>query len=150
ISRMRGPAAFALLQFGLAASIAVGAHFYRGLPGAMLDLGQRTGPAWTALLVSQIGLVAPVVLVPCLLLGALFPLGARLLQADAAGPATGRAVALNTVGTIAGALVTAFGLLPALGVQGVVLGAAGIAALLGLGALALIAPIRPRGSALHG
>ena len=148
ISRMRGPAAFAILQFGLAASVAAGAHFYRGLPGAMLDLGQRAGPAWSALLVSELGLVLPVVLVPCVLLGALFPLGARLLQTDAAGPATGRAYALNTVGTIAGALLTGFGLLPAIGVQGVVLGAAGIAALLGLGALALTAPIRPRGNAL--
>src|SRR5262245_40151238 len=42
IARARGPGSFGLLELGLAASVALGAHLYAGLPGAMLELGQRT------------------------------------------------------------------------------------------------------------
>src|SRR5436190_523562 len=130
---------FAFLELGLAASVALGSHFYAGLPGAMLALGQGTGASWVALLVAQLGLVAPIVLPPCVALGALFPLAVRLLQAGAepGGAATGRAYALNTLGTIAGSLLTGFVLLPAWGVQGVVLAAGGIATLLGIATLFL-------------
>jgi spermidine synthase len=129
----QGLETFAFLELGLAASVAVGSHFYAGLPGAMLALGQGTGASWVALLVAQLGLVAPVVLPPCVALGALFPLATRLLQAGAepGGRATGRAYALNTAGTIAGSLLTGFVLLPGWGVQGVVLAAGAIATLLG-------------------
>jgi spermidine synthase len=134
-----GLATFAVLQLGLAASVALGSHLYGGLPGAMLGLGQRTGASWTELLLAQLGLVVPVVLPPCVALGALFPLATRLLQAGAepGGTATGRAYALNTLGTIAGSLLTGFVLLPDWGVQGVVLSAGGIAALLGIATLFL-------------
>jgi spermidine synthase len=134
-----GLATFVLLQLGLAASVAVGGHFYAGLPGAMLSLGQGTGASWVALLVAQLGLVVPIVLVPCLALGALFPLTTRLLQtgAESGGAATGRAYALNTLGTIAGSLLTGFVLLPAWGVQGVVLAAVVLATLQGIAALLL-------------
>jgi spermidine synthase len=135
----QGLTTFALLQLALAASVAVGAHFYAGLPGAMLSLGQATGPSWFALLVAQLSLVAPVVLVPCVALGALFPLTTRLLQsgAEPGGAATGRAYALNTLGTIAGSLLTGFVLLPAWGVQGVVMTAVVLATLVGVGTLLL-------------
>ena len=134
-----GLTAFALLQLGLGASVAAGAHFYAGLPGAMLAVGQGTGPSWGALLVAQLGLVAPIVLAPCAALGAIFPLATRLLQAgsEPGGVAAGRAYALNTLGTIAGSLLTGFVLLPALGVQGVVLSAAGLATVLGIATLFL-------------
>src|SRR5580765_5089191 len=141
----RGLETFAFLQLGLAASVAVGCHFYAGLPGAMLSLGQGTGASWNSLLVAQLGLVAPIVLPPCAALGALFPLATRLLQAGAepGGSATGRAYALNTLGTIAGSLLTGFVLLPSWGVRGVVLAASGIAMLLGLSAFFLRG--RPQG-----
>jgi len=89
----QGLETFAFFQLALAASVAVGSHFYAGLPGGMLALGQGTGASWFALLVAQLGLVAPVVLPPCVALGALFPLSTRLLQAGAepGGSATGRA-----------------------------------------------------------
>ena len=136
---------FAFLQLGLAVSVAVGCHFYAGLPGAMLSLGQGTGASWNSLLVAQLGLVAPIVLPPCVALGALFPLATRLLQAGAepGGSATARAYALNTLGTIAGSLLTGFVLLPSWGVRGVVLAAGGIAMLLGLSAFFLRG--RPQG-----
>src|SRR5437773_8549675 len=103
----------------------------------MLSLGERAGCSWSGLLVGELALVAPVLLVPCLLVGAAFPLATRLLQRGAAGPTTGAAYAINTVGTIAGSLATGFLLLPAMGVQGVVLLAAALAAFAGLVALVL-------------
>src|SRR5262249_27029438 len=97
LPRVRGTEGFVLLQLGLGAAVALGVHFYPGLPGGMLALGQRAGPSFSALLFSQLGLVVPVVLLPCMLLGALFPLTTRLLQTGPGGPATGHAYALNTL-----------------------------------------------------
>ncbi len=135
---------FALLQLGIALSAVAGIHAYAGLPKAMLDLGERAGASWSGLLAGELALVAMILFVPCLLLGAAFPLATRLLQRGAAGPTTGAAYAVNTVGTIAGSLVTGFLLLPSLGVQGVVLLASLLAALAGIIALVLPSSRRPR------
>src|SRR5262249_5184712 len=99
-------------------------------------------------LVSQLGMVAPVVLPPCMLLGALFPLTTRLLQTGPGGPATGHAYALNTLGTIAGSLLTGFVLLTEWGVQGVVLVSASLAALLGFATLLAAGNRKPKGRTL--
>lgn len=145
LARARSAAwAFALLQFAIAFAALLGIHAFQGLPAAMLTLGDRAGASWSGLLVGELGLVARVVLVPCLLLGAAFPLASRLLQSGAAGEATGRAYAANTLGTIAGSLLTGFVLMPRLGVQGVVVLAAAIALLSGLLAMALPGVSRPR------
>ena len=137
------PCWFALIQLGIALCAVTGIHAYGGLPRAMLDLGERTGSSWAGLLVGEAALVAPIILVPCVLLGAAFPLATRLLQRGAAGPTTGAAYAVNTLGTIAGSLATGFFLLPALGVQGVVLLASGLAVLAGIVALLLPGATRP-------
>ena len=135
---------FGLLQLGIAAASVAGMHAYGGLPKAMLDLGERAGASWGGLLTGEIALVVPILAVPCLLLGAAFPLATRLLQDGAAGETTGRAYAVNTAGTILGSLATGFLLLPALGVQGVVLLASSLAALAGLVTFALPGVGRPR------
>jgi spermidine synthase len=137
LRRLATPAAFAVAQLALAASAVAGVHAYGSLPGGMLALGERIGDSWGGLLVAQLSLVIPLLLVPCVLLGAIFPLATRLLQAGESGPATGRAYALNTMGTIAGSLLTGFLLLPKLGIQGVVSLAAAISALAGTAALLL-------------
>ena len=145
LSRLTTPAGFALLQLGIAASASAGMHAYAGLPRAMLELGERTGASWHGLLVAQLGLVVPVLALPCVLLGAAFPLATRLLQRDGGGAAAGSAYALNTLGTIAGSLVTGFFLLPVWGVQGVVRGSAALSLLVGLAALALPGTLRNAG-----
>jgi len=134
---------FALLQFALALTAVLGIRAYAGLPRAMLDLGERAGPSWSGLLAGELLLVAGILLVPCVLLGAAFPVATRLLQRGAAGATTGSAYAVNTLGTITGSLATGFVLLPALGVQGVVLLAAGLSGAVGLAALALRGGPRP-------
>ena len=143
LDRIRSARPLAFAQFAVALAALFGIQAWPGLPGAMLTLGERMGTSWSGLLVAQLGLVVPVLGVPCLLLGAVFPLTTRLLQDGEGGPATGRAYALNTLGTIAGSLVTGFLLLPWLGIQGSVLLAAGLSCLAGLMALLLPGTGRP-------
>ena len=137
LARVATPGGFALLQSSLVLSAVLGLRLDAKLPGAMLELGARMGTSWSGLVFGQLALVVPVVLLPCILLGALFPVTTRLLQAGDAAEATGRAYALNTLGTIAGALLTGFVLLPDFGVHGVVLGAALLSSIIALVALAL-------------
>ena len=138
-----GPAWFALLQLAIAFTATTGMFVYGSLPRAVLDLGERTGASWAGLLAGELGLASVVVLLPCLLMGAAFPVAARLLQHGASAETTGFAYAINTVGTIAGSLATGFLLLPALGVQGVVLLGAALAAFAGVVSLALPGARRP-------
>ena len=143
LPRVRDARPLAFAQWVIAFAAILGIQAWPGLPGAMLSLGERMGTSWSGLLVAQLGLVVPVLGVPCLVLGAVFPLTTRLLQDGEGGVATGRAYALNTVGTIAGSLVTGFVLLPWLGVQGSVLLAASLAALAGLACVWLPGTPRP-------
>jgi spermidine synthase len=140
------PWGFALLELGLALTSVAGIFAYAALPRAMLELGERAGSSWGGLLVGELALVASLLFVPCVLLGAVFPLAARLLQRVASGPTSGFAYAVNTAGTIAGSLVAGFFLLPAIGVQGVVLLAAALCVLVAAVAVTLpgIARTRPR------
>ncbi len=143
LARERVPAwGYSLLQLGLAVSAVAGLHAYAGLPRAMLELGERTGPSWSGLLLGEVGLVVPILIVPCVLLGAAFPLATRLLQRGSHSETTGTAYAINTAGTLVGSLATGFVLLPALGVQGVVILAAVLALVSGLVTLALPALVR--------
>lgn len=137
LARVATPGGFALLQGSLVLSALLGLRLDAKLPGAMLELGGRMGTSWSGLVFAQLALVVPLVVLPCILLGALFPVTTRLLQAGDAAEATGRAYALNTLGTIAGSLLTGFVLLPAYGVHGVVQGAALISSIIALVALAL-------------
>lgn len=137
LARGVSAAGFSLLQLGIAATAVAGIHLYAGLPKAMLELGERSGTSWGGLLVGQLLLVGMVLFIPCVLLGAVFPVATRLLQRGNSGRSTGQAYAINTLGTIAGSLATGFWLLPQLGVQGVVLLAGTLAALAGVVALLL-------------
>jgi spermidine synthase len=143
LARVRDAGALAVVHGAIALAALAGIQAWPGLPGAMLEAGERIGTSWSGLLLAQVGLVLPVLLPPCLLMGAAFPLTARLLQAGEGGPETGRAYALNTAGTIAGSLVTAFAMLPWLGIQGSVLLAAALSALAAIACLLLPDPPRP-------
>jgi predicted membrane-bound spermidine synthase len=85
------------------------------LCAAQADLGPRLGPLTAALV-----LFAP----PSLLKGVASPFAVRLLASDltGVGAVVGRLYALGTLGSIAGTLVTAFWLIPALGVSAILTG----------------------------
>jgi spermidine synthase len=128
-------AVFARLQLALAAAAAFMLHGFARLPQWMYDLGERSATRWGSLFVGEVGLVAMLILVPCVLLGAAFPVATRLLQKGDGGEAAGFAYAVNTLGTIAGSLAAGFLMIPALGVQGTHLVALLIALAIGLASL---------------
>ena len=132
-------ARFGRLQVGLAIAGALMLPAFSRLPEWMYSLGERAGARFGVLLAGEVGLCAGLLLVPCALLGAAFPLAARLLQVRDGGHATGFAYAVNTLGTIAGSLAAGFFAVPVLGVQGTHLGALLLALAIGIACLALAA-----------
>lgn len=87
-----------------------------------------------------------IVFVPTLILGAAFPVALRLTVNPAhPGRDTGRVLAVNTLGGIAGTLVTGFWLIPTLGIIRSFAILAGAAAVIGL-----VAAFRGKGSMLAG
>ena len=134
-------AGFGKLQLGLAAAAALQLWFFGRVPGWVYAIGQATGPHFALLFIQELGVVLAFILVPCALLGAAFPLGARLLQRADGGHATAVAYAINTVGTIAGSLLAGFVCVPAWGVKGTELAALAVSLAVGVVSLAL----EPRG-----
>lgn len=128
---------FASLELGIALAALGTLRLFPWLPEGFLALARAAAGRWGALYAGQAGLVAAVLLVPCLLLGAVFPVAARLLQSRDGGHATGLAYAVNTAGSLTGTLLAGFVLIPALGVQGTQLVASVLSGSLGLAALAL-------------
>jgi spermidine synthase len=132
---------FARLQLGLAAVAALVLHAFARLPQWTYDLGERSGARWTQLFAGEVGLLAALLIVPCALLGAAFPLAARLLQRGDGhgdgGHAAGFAYAVNTLGTIAGSLLAGFLAIPAWGVQGTHLAALLLSFAIGLATLGI-------------
>ena len=128
---------FARLQLGLAVVAALVLHAFARLPQWVYDLGERAGPSWWSLFAGEVGLVAALLLVPCALLGAAFPVATRLLQRADGGHAAGFAYAVNTAGTIAGSLAAGFYAVPKWGVQGTHLSALLLCLAIGLATLGL-------------
>src|SRR5207249_700184 len=96
---------FALTQLGVAV-LSIGVYTWMG---PLLPEGRDL----SLLIVYAIGVMLPATL----FIGATFPLGVRILARNErdAGASTARVYAWNTIGAIAGAVVTGFWLLPALG-----------------------------------
>ena len=115
------------------------------LPDLLLRFLERNGldPGPIALL--QIGLSMLVMLPPTLVLGALFPLLARVVAEHAGDPggAVGRVYFANTVGSASGAFCAGFVLLPWLGLRGTLALAAAID-LATASAVLLCVPVRRR------
>jgi spermidine synthase len=128
---------FGRLQLALAVVAALALHAFSRLPQWMYDLGERSGTNWGGLMVGEAWMAALLLLAPCALLGAAFPVATRLLQRRDGGHATGVAYAVNTLGTITGSLAAGFFAVPTWGVQGTHLAALLLCLAIGLGAFAL-------------
>ncbi|HTR97543.1 MAG TPA: fused MFS/spermidine synthase [Candidatus Acidoferrales bacterium] len=144
LARLNSLAAVAAMQAGIAFTAAAAIGFFPLLPDAYLTLVQRAGTHWTSLFFSQLTLVAAVLLLPCVLFGAIFPLATRLLSAADGGRGVGRAYAVNTLGTIAGSLAAGYVLVPRLGVQGTHVAALALSAIVALLLLVESARLRER------
>src|SRR5262249_13724700 len=125
--RTRAPAAlFGWLQALLGAAVALGLHALGPLPHWEATAIGGAGDSVTSLLLRECGITAIVLLPATVILGALFPVAVaiqRSVDVDVAA-ATGAVYAANTVGSIAGSLVTALVLVPAIGAAAAIVGAA--------------------------
>ncbi len=136
VDRLANPGAALALGLCLLGVFSLGVTLaLPALPEAFLELLRRTGPLGTRLVLLQVLLCVVVQLPATLVLGALFPLLARLVAESPAmaGPAVGRVYFANTLGSAAGAFAAGFVLVPTLGLRdtlalasGVNLAAAGV------------------------
>ncbi len=103
-------------------------------------LGQHVGAYRTVIFLLALVLM----IVPTTLMGATFPLAARLLalRRERYGRDVGILYSANTLGSVAGCIVAVFVLLGLLGMKGTVYAAAGLDAVVGVAALAVWAAFR--------
>jgi len=129
---------FAALQIGLAVAVAFGSHYFASIPHGQASVIAASQGSMALLLLGEARIAALVVMPPTLFLGALFPVAVAIRRgrvADA-GKATGTVYAANTIGSIAGSILTAFLFIPTFGTLKTILGAA--AANVAMGAAALL------------
>jgi spermidine synthase len=143
--RPLGLAAFGAVEVGAGLAALVLLPAFGRLPEAVLWLLARLGLSPATVLAAQLGLAFAVMIVPTLLVGATLPWALALVarSRDRVGAQVGRAYGANTLGTIAGAILAGFVLLPALGAQNTVLVAAAVNVAAGAAAIAFAAPDRP-------
>ncbi len=128
---------YGALQLALVAAVALtvplmvrAPYWFLHLRGMLAKTPQAFG-LWQAVV---FGLALLVMLGPTLIMGAAFPIGARLAASGEAGLGRqlGHAWAVNTVGTVLGALLGGLWLLPTIGLRGLFDGAAGVTLVTGL------------------
>lgn len=115
--------AFAMLEVGVGLSSFVGAYLFNDLPYIFVQLYRWIDPtAFSVLLLVRFLVAAFVIIVPTLLLGALFPLVVKIVASGPRNRTTGQTVgdayAANTLGSIIGSFASGFILIPWLGLLG--------------------------------
>jgi len=110
---------FQYLQLAVAASTLVGMALFGVLPSAALFGFAWLGAAPWSIAVINAFVAAVVILPPTIFIGASFPVAARLMERDKSsrGREVGLALALTTAGNVGGVLLTAFVVIPLLGLQ---------------------------------
>ena len=139
-----GVASFGLLQLLIALSALATIPLFERLPFLFLRLRHGFGDSFEQFLVIQVLLSSLVMIVPTLLLGATFPVVARIYTQSLyrIGTSIGTAYASNTVGAILGAFLGGFVLIPTLGVQNSIGLAVTVSAAAGVVLVALDARVR--------
>ena len=114
-----GIAGFGLLELLVALSALATIPLFERLPFLFLRLRQGFGDSFAQFLAIQVVLSALAMIIPTLLLGATFPVVARIYTQHLAvvGRSVGTAYASNTLGAIAGAFLGGFVFIPLIGVQ---------------------------------
>ncbi len=117
--RAIGFAGFGVLQLLIALSALATIPLFERLPLLFLRLRHGFGDSFQQFLTIQVVLSALVMIVPTLLLGATFPVVARIYTRNLAvvGRSVGTAYASNTLGAIVGAFLGGFLFIPTIGVQ---------------------------------
>lgn len=117
--REMGIAGFGFLQLLIALSALATIPLFERLPFLFLRLRHGFGDSFQQFLTIQLLLSALVMILPTLLLGATFPVVARIYTQSIyhVGSSVGTAYASNTLGAIVGAFLGGFVFIPLLGVQ---------------------------------
>lgn len=115
-------ALFGLCEVGIAVSIALSLPVYPALPFCFYRVGSALAHArdtYPVFLLAQAAIAWLLMLVPTTLMGAALPLASRVCvdRLDAVGRRVGDVFSANTAGTVAGAAVAGFALLPFLGLH---------------------------------
>jgi len=143
-TREVGVAGFGLLQLLIALSSLASIPLFERLPLLFLRLRLGFGDSFQQFLTIQMLLSALVMIVPTLLLGATFPVVARIYTRSlyVVGRGVGTAYASNTLGAIAGAFLGGFLFIPLIGVQRSI--ALGVALNAAVGVLLVAMDVRVR------
>jgi spermidine synthase len=114
-----GVAGFGILELMVALSALATIPLFERLPFLFIRFRQGFGDSFQQFLVIQMVLAALVMFLPTLLLGATFPMVARLFTQDLyrVGSSVGTAYASNTLGSILGAFLGGFLFIPLIGIQ---------------------------------
>lgn len=110
---------FAMLQLIIGTWAATATPLIEWLPGLFLRGYERTGGSFASLQILQFLTCCLLMLPTTMSLGAVFPVVSKIFSArgDGAGRSVGLPYAVNTVGTVLGALSAGFLLLPRLGTE---------------------------------
>jgi spermidine synthase len=123
VDRLRNPLlVFGFLELAIGAFAVLIIPIHGRIPLVVQSLISKYANHYPSLITWQFLLIIAVTLIPTALMGAVFPLATRALAnaRTEAGAATGRAYAINTLGTISGSVLAGFVLIRSsvLGVQG--------------------------------
>lgn len=129
VDRIRRPIlTFAIVELSIGLASLVGAYVFNELPYLFVQLYRwMAGSGFALLLLARFAVASMVMIVPTVLLGALFPLVVRIAfsskdrperERGYLGRTVGNAYAVNTIGAIGGAFLSGFALTPLLGLLG--------------------------------
>jgi spermidine synthase len=124
VDRIRHPVfVFAIIEVGVGVTSFIGAYLFNDLPYVFVQIYRVAGSSSFGVLLFARFLIASLVMIlPTLLLGALFPLVIKIVSSGESAKASGRTVgdayAANTLGAIAGSFASGFILIPFLGLLG--------------------------------
>ncbi len=110
-------------QFGIALISAIIIPALGAMPLRVASIVAENHTSFARLQFAEFGAIFVLILAPTFLMGGMLPLVCKQLAASTrghVGAIVGRAYASNTVGTIAGAFVAGFLLVPAVGMQGAI------------------------------
>jgi len=110
------------LEIGIGAAALIVVPILGRLPLMMIGVIRNYGGSFGALMAAEFFIVFLVVLVPTVLMGAVFPTVIKLFtkRVETVGRSVGDAYAANTVGAIVGSFAGGFLLIPSLGIQGAI------------------------------